>query len=102
LQEVFILCSHKVWFIGELHFKHDLWAGCITSLNNVCRNGAGRPAGTFRRQKAMTGPNQQVAMVTHNSNLVLIVNDILFALKLSCTVQTLYLSIVCLPYNDVH
>jgi hypothetical protein len=38
----------------------------------------------------MTGPNQQVAMVTHNSNLVLIVNDILFALKLSCTVQTLH------------
>jgi hypothetical protein len=26
---------HKVWFLGELHLKHDLWADCITSLSNV-------------------------------------------------------------------
>lgn len=35
LQENFLLCYHKVWFLGELHLKHDLWADCITSLSNV-------------------------------------------------------------------
>jgi hypothetical protein len=68
----------------------------IVVVNNSSKNGAGRPAGTLRR-KAMTGPKQQVATVTQKSNLVH-----LFALSLSCTVQTLHLSIVCIPYNGIH
>jgi len=71
----------------------------MTSLSSLCRNGAGRPSGTFGRRKAMAGPNQQATSVAQNSNPVFNVDGILIVLSVSSTVHIQQLSILVLPYN---
>jgi hypothetical protein len=53
----------------------------MTSLISLCRNGAGRPSGTFGRRKAMVGPNRQATSVAQNSNLVFTVDGILIVFE---------------------
>ncbi len=63
----------------------------MTSFNSLCRNGAGRPSGTFGRKKAMTGPNRQATSITQNSNLVINVDGILIVFE--CFKYSRYLAI---------